>query len=178
MPLDITIRHETPSDHAAIRMVHHDAFGPQEPIDKLVDGLRNLSANLPTLSLVATVDDAVTGHVMLSHGWLDAPKQLIDVYVLSPLGVASAHQRQGVGKALISAAIDAATTPLVFLEGNPKYYGPRGFEKASDSGFRAPSLRIPDPAFQVYKRDGYTPDMTGTLVYPDVFWQLDCVGLR
>jgi len=80
MPLDITIRHETPSDHAAIRMVHHDAFGPQEPIDKLVDGLRNLSANLPTLSLVATVDDAVTGHVMLSHGWLDAPKQLIDVY--------------------------------------------------------------------------------------------------
>ena len=178
MSLDIDIRPETPNDHAAIRMVHRDAFGPDEPIPALVDGLRALTTKLPTISLVATTAGKVAGHVMLSHGWLDAPRQIIDVYVLSPLGVATEHHRQGIGKALIKSAINAATTPLVFLEGNPKYYAPRGFEKASDLGFRTPSLRIPDPAFQVYKCDGYTADMTGTLVYPDIFWQLDCVGLR
>jgi putative acetyltransferase len=27
-------------------------------------------------------------------------------------------------------------------------------------------------------RSTYEPWMTGTLVYPEVFWALDCVGLR
>ncbi|HET7305799.1 MAG TPA: hypothetical protein VFJ12_14755 [Segeticoccus sp.] len=34
------------------------------------------------------------------------------------------------------------------------------------------------PAFQVRRLPAHEPWMTGTLVYPDVFWELDCVGLR
>jgi putative acetyltransferase len=45
-------------------------------------------------------------------------------------------------------------------------------------GFRKPSLRIPDAAFQVYRLPSAEAWMSGTLVYPDVFWERDCVGLR
>ena len=46
----------------------------------------------------------------------------------------------------------------------------------SDSGVRR--TRIPEPAFQVMPLGTYEKWMTGTLVYCDVFWRLDCVGLR
>jgi hypothetical protein len=43
---------------------------------------------------------------------------------------------------------------------------------------RSPSLRIPDAAFQVARLSAYEPWMTGTFVYSETFWDLDCVGLR
>jgi putative acetyltransferase len=48
----------------------------------------------------------------------------------------------------------------------------------SARGFRKPSLRIPDDAFQVAALAAYEPWMTGTLVYSATFWVHDCVGLR
>jgi putative acetyltransferase len=66
----------------------------------------------------------------------------------------------------------------VFLEGSPDYYPRFGFAPGRDRGFRRPSLRIPGPAFMVRALPGYEPWMTGTLVYADPFWRLDCVGLR
>ena len=68
--------------------------------------------------------------------------------------------------------------PAIFLEGSPGYYRRFGFEAAGSAGFRRPSLRIPEPAFQVRTFASYEPWMTGTLVYPEAFWELDCVGLR
>ena len=67
---------------------------------------------------------------------------------------------------------------MVWLEGNPAYYGRFGFRPGGDHGFRKPSLRIPDAAFQVMTLSVYEPWMTGTLVYSGTFWEHDCVGLR
>jgi putative acetyltransferase len=67
---------------------------------------------------------------------------------------------------------------LVFLEGSPHYYGKRGFADATKLGFRPPTLRYPPGAFQVARLSSYEDWMTGTFVYSDVFWALDCVGLR
>ena len=72
----------------------------------------------------------------------------------------------------------AASVPLVFLEGAPGYYSRFGFEQGSELGFRKPSLRIPDAAFQVLRLPAYEQWMTGTLVYSEVFWRHDAVGLR
>jgi len=121
------------------------------------------------------------GHVMLGAARLDAPRRLVDVWVLSPLGVLPEVQGRGLGTALVAHALEAAGrtgVPLVFLEGDPAFYGPRGFSRASVLGFRSPSLRIPDPAFLVHVLGSHEPWMTGTLVYPEPFWALDCVGLR
>jgi putative acetyltransferase len=66
----------------------------------------------------------------------------------------------------------------VFVEGDPGYYGRFGFAPAGPLGFRKPSLRIPDAAFQVITLAAYRPRMTGTLVHPEAFWAHDAVGLR
>ena len=77
-------------------------------------------------SLVAEQDGQIVGHVGLSHAWLDARRELVDVWVLSPLSVVPDQQRRGIGTRLLAAAVDAARageTPLLFLEGDPGYYG-------------------------------------------------------
>lgn len=178
-------RLELEHDHAAVRDVHARAFGHPDRVPDLVDDLRTARAPLPPLSLVATVDDShgdrVIGHVMLSGSRLDAPERLVAVYALSPLGVLPEFQRAGIGTALIGHALSAADAqgvPLVFLEGAPGYYGTRGFDDAEPLGFRPPTLRYPPGAYQVARLSAYEDWMRGTLVYSDVFWAHDCVGLR
>lgn len=175
------IRTERDEDHRAVAELQARAFGEGDPVPELVDLLRTARAPVSPMSFVAEADGRVVGHVMLSASRLDAPPRLVDVFVLAPLGVLPEWQNRGVGTRLVAHALDAAgntDVPLVFLEGSPRYYGPRGFERADTLGFRAPSLRIPPPAFQVRRLPAYEPWMTGTLVYSDPFWALDCVGLR
>jgi putative acetyltransferase len=140
-----------------------------------------LRRGLDRAGLVAVERGDVVGHVGLSHGWLDARRKLVDVLILSPLSVRPDRQREGVGTALVAAAIDTAEelgAPLLFLEGSPTYYGRRGFQRAAPLGFEAPSRRIPEPAFQVALLSGHAGWMAGRLVYRDVWWEHDLAGLR
>ena len=91
------------------------------------------------------------------------------------------RQGEGIGGALVRAAIEAAdglAAPLLFLEGSPRYYPRFGFVPGGPLGFIRPSVRIPDAAFQVIRLPTWEPWMTGQLVYSEVFWRLDAVGLR
>jgi putative acetyltransferase len=159
--------------------VHHAAFGEHgQTVAALVSDLRALSNGL---SLVAERDGQAVGHAMFSSGLLDAPSRLVDVQILSPLGVRPDSQRQGIGSALVERGLEilgSRSVPAVFLEGDPRYYRRFGFEPGEARGFRKPSLRIPDAGFQVKILPAHEPWMTGTLVYPDAFWRHDLVGLR
>ena len=177
------IRAERGDDRPVVAEVHRAAFGAEgEAIVPLVNDLRRSLETEAGLSLVATDDvDHVIGHVMFTRNLLDAPRQLVDVQVLSPLGVRPDVQRQGVGTALVRAGLEILAerrVPLVFLEGSPDYYGRLGFVAGGDRGFRRPSLRIPEAAFQVYALPAHEPWMTGSLVYRHEFWDHDAVGLR
>jgi putative acetyltransferase len=176
------LRTEQHTDHAAVRTLHQRAFGDHGTVvAALLGPLRELIAAHGGLSLVAEVDGAVVGHVMFSRAVLDAPRRLVDVRVLSPLAVAPDQQRQGIGSALIVDGLRIMAernVPLVFLEGSPDYYARSGFTAGGGRGFRKPSLRTPDAAFQVFLLSAYEPWMTGTLVYPSLFWEHDAVGLR
>lgn len=185
LPAAVSIRPEDvadPADRAGVREVVLRAFGPDDAVvADLVEALQATDAFADRLSFVAERDGLIVGHTMLTRGWLDAPRQLVDVHVLSPLAVAPEHQRAGVGRALVAHALAAAQalgSPAVFLEGDPFYYRRLGFQRASARGFTAPSVRIPDAAFQVVTLAAHEPWMTGAVVYPDRFWELDCVGLR
>jgi len=123
----------------------------------------------------------VVGHVQLSRSWVDAPARLVDVLVLSPLGVLPRYQSKGIGKQLVARSIaeaEKAGAPMLFLEGSPAYYSRLGFEPGGRHGFTRPSVRIPEAAFQVVLLPAYEPWMTGALVYNEQFWAHDCVGLR
>lgn len=173
------VRAEEAADLPRVREVVAAAFGP-EPVADLLDGLRRSSA-WRDLSFVAEEDGRVVGHASFSRGWLDAPSRLIEVLVLSPLSVDPAAQGSGVGSALVRRTLELLQQrpePLVFLEGSPRFYGRVGFRAGASGGFSAPSSRIPPAAFQFVALPSYEPWMTGALVYPDVFWEHDAVGLR
>lgn len=126
----LVIRQEAADDHRDVREVHTRAFGDGDRVPGLVEALRVAEAPLAPMSFVAVVDDRVVGHVLLSATRLDAPRRIVDVLSLSPLGVVPEFQRQGIGTQLIAHALKAADSqgvPLMFLEGSPHYYGTRGF---------------------------------------------------
>jgi putative acetyltransferase len=168
-------------EFGAMREVCVAAFGGDERIGPLLDTLRASWAWEDALSFVAERDGSIVGQVLYTHGFLDAPKSLVDVLVLSPLAVRPDLQNAGIGGRLIRETLATVATrpePLVFLEGNPGYYTRFGFRPGASLGFTAPSVRIPPDAFMVYRLPRYETGMTGALVYSDAFWRTDTVGLR
>jgi putative acetyltransferase len=174
----IGVRDEAAGDRAAVLAVIEAAFGDEPEVVGLWDELRDIPG---THSLVAVVDEEVVGHVGLTPGWVDARDRVVPVLVLSPLSVRPDRQRAGIGRTLVDAALargEELGSPAVFLEGDPAYYSRLGFVPARAHGFTPPSVRIPGAAFQVVLLAAYDAGVTGALVYPDVFWRHDAVGLR
>jgi putative acetyltransferase len=180
IPAGVHLRPQHDDERDAVREVVEAAFEDVVVAD-LVDALQADEAGRQGASIVAVHGDRVVGHVQLSRSWLDAPTRLIEVLVLSPLAVTPARQGEGIGGALVRAAIAAAEDlgpPLLFLEGSPRYYPRFGFVPGGPLGFIRPSVRIPEAAFQVMRLSAWEPWMTGQLVYSEVFWAHDAVGLR
>jgi putative acetyltransferase len=178
----VGVRFERESDRRSVRAVHLAAFGEHgEVVADLVDDLRNAVAKGDGLSLVADEGNEIIGHAMFTPSFLDAPRRLVAVQVLSPVAVLPIRQKHGVGSAMIRRGLEILAeraVPVVFVEGPPQYYARFGFEAGAGQSFRKPSLRIPDAAFQALRLPSYEPWMTGTLVYSDTFWRHDAVGLR
>lgn len=180
--MGISIRRAGTSDAVAIAMVESEAFGAEGPlIVELIDALREHRCGRDRLSIIACDGEDVVGHTLVTRSRLDTLRATIDVALLSPLAVAPAHHRRGIGRALVDRAVAESADegfPVIFLEGDPAFYSRLGWVAAGPLGFRKPSLRIPDAAFQCRLLPSYEPWMAGTLVYAEPFWDLDCVGLR
>jgi len=178
----MNVREERDGDHAAVDALQRAAFvtHPDQVAD-LVEDLRQIVVRGEGLSLVAELDGRIVAHLMFTQSLLDAPREIVPVQVLSPVGVLPNYQGRGIGSALIRHRLGLLAdrnVPVVFLEGSPIYYSRFGFEPGAELGFRKPSLRIPDAGFQALKLPAYEDWMTGTLVYDHAFWRNDCVGLR
>jgi putative acetyltransferase len=176
------IRPEQVGDLAGVQDLHRQAFGSHgEKVAGLVPDLRRLVTAAAGLSLVAERAGEPVGHVMFTPALLDAPRRLVTVEVLSPLAVLPRWQGRGIGGALVRHGIEiltARSVPVVFVEGDPGYYSRLGFQAGGPLGYRRPSRRVPAAAFQVMQLPAQQAWMTGTLVYPQVFWDHDAVGLR
>ncbi len=175
----MVIRPESTEDHDAIRQVVAAAFGSDAQAI-LVERIRASPEYEPEMALVATIGDAVVGHVMISGALIRNDDGERRISMLSPLAVVPSRQREGVGSALVRAAIaaaDARGEPLVILEGNPAYYGRLGFEHSTRYGIeiRLPEWASPEAA-QVMRLSSFDTgesSLQGVVVYPKAFEDLE-----
>jgi putative acetyltransferase len=166
------VRAETARDHDRIAEVVTAAFGsPAEA--RLVAAIRASEDYIPELALVATLDDDVVGHVMISRCMLHQGRSATSIVMLSPLAVDPTQQRRGVGGLLVTAATSIAEArgePLVVLEGDPRYYSRFGFQPASEHGIVLPLPDwAPPAAAQVMPLENDDASLRGTVVYPASF---------
>jgi putative acetyltransferase len=170
----MVIEPERPSDHAAVRAVVGAAFSDQPSVVELVELVRASPGYLPTLALVARVEDEVAGFVMLSRAELVSDSgSRHPVLTLSPLAVTPALQGRGIGSALVPAGLAAAERlgeQLVVLEGSPRYYPRFGFRDCRPFGIQ---IHLPDwsapEAGMVFPLSSYDERVRGRVVYPPAF---------
>jgi putative acetyltransferase len=137
------IRREA-GDAPAIRRVHEAAFLRAKEAD-IVEGL--VAARAVSLSLVAVQGSDVVGHILFSPVTIDNVQ--VRAVGLAPMAILPAYQRQGIGSALVRAALDELRRvghDAVVVLGHPAYYPRFGFRRASEFGLRWES-DCPDEAF-------------------------------
>ena len=166
------IRAERPEDARAVWTVHEAAFGrPGEA--RLVARLRQEVR--PSVSLVAEAAGRVIGHVFFSPVTIDGPRPHGPAGGLAPVGVLPGEQGRGAGGVLISAGIEACRElgwRLLFVLGNPAYYGRLGFVLAAPHGLHYESHAF-DIAFHVQElAPGALAGVTGFVLYPAAFAEL------
>jgi putative acetyltransferase len=121
MTTNVEIRIGAPGDLAAIESLYPEAF-PDEELLPLVRDL--LGESNGTLSLVATVDSSLVGHVIFTNCRVadgDGHAAL-----LGPLVVAAAWRGRGIATALVREGLRRLKDGgirQVFVLGDPAYYG-------------------------------------------------------
>ena len=145
----IEIREERPDDVADVREVNRRAFG-QDREASIVNALRTNGAAL--LSLVATVNGEVVGHIMYSP--LTVAENVIGA-ALGPMALVPKCQRQGIGARLVEAGnrkIKDAGYPFIIVVGHAEYYPRFGFRPGSEYGIKC-EWDVPDEVFMLLVLD-------------------------
>jgi putative acetyltransferase len=141
----IEIREERPDDVTAVREVNRRAFG-QEQERNIIDALRTNRGAL--LSLVATVNGRVVGHIIYSP--LSVGENVNGV-ALGPMAVVPEYQRHGIGTKLIETGnrkIKDAGYPFIIVVGHAEYYPRFGFRPAREYGIKC-EWDVPDEVFML-----------------------------
>jgi predicted N-acetyltransferase YhbS len=145
--MNLQVRKAIGSDMQAISDVVIAAFGDvqgQEIADLITDLLADPSAQ-PLLSLVATTNDNVVGHILFTNARIKHSQRIVSATILAPLSVHPEFQNKSIGGRLIREGLKrlkAAGVELVFVLGHPDYYPEYGFSVAGIKGFDA-SYPIP-----------------------------------
>lgn len=162
------VRPEEPHDPPAIRAVNEAAFGTPLEAD-IVDALR--ARGKARISLVAEARAQVVGHVLFSPVSL-AGHAGLPLVGLGPMAVLPAHQRRGIGSALVRRGLEfcrAQRHAAVVVLGHPGYYPRFGFVPASRYRIRS-GYDVPDDVFMVVElRPGSLRDVSGTVAYDEAF---------
>jgi len=166
MKPDFTIRNEASVDFSAISEVTIAAFDTLEISNHteqfVIEALR--AGNALTVSLVAEMDDRVTGHIAFSPVTISDGTP--DWYGLGPVSVSPAYQRQGIGGALVRqglARLRAMDARGCCLVGHPEYYRKFGFDNVPELVHEG----VPQEFFVALAFDGNIPQ--GTVTFHEGF---------
>jgi len=164
----MVIRLEEQKDWTAVHSVNVAAFRTSAEAH-LVDVLREQAR--PYVSLVAEDNGIVIGHIMFSPVSLTGHSAL-SIMGLGPMAVSPAHQRRGVGSALVRAGL-ARSQELGFgavvVLGCPGFYPRFGFS-TSDHFDIGCEYEVPADTFMVVElQTGFLRGATGTIKYHSAF---------
>lgn len=163
-----SIRNEQADDIPFVHELNALAF-TTEAEARLVDVLRESAR--PIISLVATEDEIIVGHIMFTPVELRGSSSLM-IMGLAPMAVAPDRQRSGIGSALVNEGIDRCRkigAGAVVVLGHPDYYPKFGFVPASTMRIDC-EYDVPDEAFMALELTaGYLSAIEGTIKYHDAF---------
>jgi putative acetyltransferase len=138
--MTMTIRESSEDDLAAVLDVERRAFGQDVEAELVRDLLQDESA-VPRLSLLAIEDAKSVGHVLFTAVTIEGAARPVRASILAPLAVVPEAQGRGCGKRLVEEGLDRLArsgVELVFVLGDPDYYGRFGFSPAWRHGLAAP----------------------------------------
>ena len=165
----VSIHLETPKDVDSIRNVNEQAFG-QAAEATIVDKLRN--RNALTLSLVATKDNEVVGHIAFTKVTIESEDSSFEAIALAPMAVLPAYQRKGIGSQLVNAGLEECRRlgqEIVVVLGHPDYYPRFGFILAKQKGIKC-EFEVPDEAWMILElTEGILAGRTGTVKFQPEF---------
>lgn len=136
--MSVRIRPAAQSDAADVRAVLAAAF-PTPAEAELVEELGR-DGDL-VLSFVAVDDGRVVGYAAFSRMAVSADEARVPTLALGPIAVLPALQRRGIGGRLIESGLAAANgrgISLVFVLGDPDFYGRFGFRAQTAAPFASP----------------------------------------
>jgi putative acetyltransferase len=138
----MSIRIATIQDRDDVHRVHLCAFpeGENEIVSKLAIDLLSEKTAPQTISLVAEIDGAIVGHIAFSPVTIDNNENF-QGYILAPLGVKPDYQKRCIGSQLIEYGMQQLSVlgvNVVFVYGDPKYYGRFGFSAVAARQFTPP----------------------------------------
>jgi len=165
----VSIRPETPKDADSIRYVNEQAFG-QISEAAIVDKLRN--RNALTVSLVATKENEVVGHIAFSPVTVESECSSFEAVALAPMAVLPSYQRKGIGYQLVRAGLKECRRlghDIVVVLGHPDYYPRFGFVPGKQRGINC-EFEIPDEAWMILElKEGILGGRNGTVKYQPEF---------
>jgi putative acetyltransferase len=173
MSEQISIRQETQDDCREIFELNLIAFG-QDNEAKLINALRdNPAAFVPELSLVATSNNKIVGHILFTRVSIrDEHGNVHKSLALAPMAVSPEFQNKGIGGLLIRKGFEAAKkkgfTSVIVL-GHEHYYPRFGFAPAEKWNIRAP-FKVLSPVFMAIElANNGLKNVWGTVIYPKEF---------
>lgn len=173
----LEIREEDVSEQREAENVVREAFwnvySPGCSDHYLLHRLRQCSAFIPQLNLVAVKDGKIVGHVANVKSYIagDDGKRH-EVVSLGPISVLPQYQNIGVGSKLISEVKRIAKKSgyrAVLLYGNPAYYLKQGFEVAEKYGIRNSENMFAEALLVCGLYDGALGGLAGKYYESDVY---------
>ena len=121
----LEIRESVPGESGAIESLYPEAF-PDENLLPLVRDL--LQDPAVATSLVGVINSRIVGHAIFTKCAVIGSN--FSAALLGPLAIAPAWQRRGIGSAIVRTGLrrlEETDVSLLFVLGDPAYYGRLGF---------------------------------------------------
>ncbi|NNE27752.1 MAG: N-acetyltransferase [Saprospiraceae bacterium] len=176
--MEVHIRQEESSDYTKVYQLIKEAFESMPLSDgseqDLVVRLRQSAAFIPQLSLVATLNETIVGHILLTRLHIRHGTTLNTSLALAPVSVAPEYQGKGIGGKLIEKAHEIAKGlgfESIILIGHENYYPRFGYIQLNNFDIELPFEVPPQNAMVIELKKDALKNVSGEVVYDPAFFE-------